>query len=137
MISTNTYLNFPGNCEEAMNFYAQLLKGTILAMLRPPVDSETPPEWKNKIMHARIKLGDALLIAWDTPPNHYKAPQGFSVNVSVDEPAEAERIFAGLSQDGNITMAMQETFWARRFGACMDRFGTPWMVNCEKLAGTP
>ena len=58
--------------------------------------------------------------------------QGFSVTLSIDEPAEAERVFAALSAGGTVTMPIQETFWARRFGMLVDRFGTPWMINCEK-----
>ncbi|HEV7960609.1 MAG TPA: VOC family protein, partial [Rhizomicrobium sp.] len=124
MISTNTYLNFPGTCEEAMNFYAKLLGGTVLAMARnagSPMEAQVPAEWRNKIIHARVKIGDVLLMASDAPASYYKPPQGFSVNISVDAVADAERVFAGLSHGGNVTMAMQETFWAHRFGACVDR----------------
>ena len=68
----------------------------------------------------------------DAPPDQYSKPQGFSVCISLDEPAEADRIYAGLAEGGNQVMPIAETFWARRFGMCVDRFGIPWMVNCEK-----
>ncbi len=136
MIGINAYLNFPGTCEEVMNFYAETLGGTILMMSRhagSPMDAQVAAEWKNKIIHARMKLGDTLLMASDSPSNHYKPVQGASVIVNVDTPAEADRIFAALSQGaGSVGMAIQETFWARRFGMCTDRFGTPWMGQLRK-----
>ena len=135
MITTNTYLNFNGNCEEAMNFYAKLLGGNIVMMMKAkgsPMEKDSPPEFLDKIMHARMTLGTNVLMASDAPPNRYSKPQGFSVSVSVEDPKEADRIYAGLAAGGIQTMPITETFWAIRFGACVDRFGTPWMVNCEK-----
>jgi PhnB protein len=73
-----------------------------------------------------------LLMASDAPPTHSESMQGFKVNIGVDDPKEAERIFQALSEGGTVQMPIQETFWAVRFGMLVDRFGTPWMVNCEK-----
>ena len=133
----NPYLTFNGQCEEAFKFYAQSLGGKIVAMMThegTPMAKNTPPEWLKKIIHARVMVGDKILMGSDAPPDHYKPMQGFSVTLGIDEPAEADRVFHALSQGGTVTMPIQETFWARRFGMLVDRFGTPWMINCEKAA---
>jgi PhnB protein len=83
-------------------------------------------------MHARLVVGDKVLMGSDAPPDRYDAPKGFSVSLSVDDEVEAERIFHALAQDGTVQMQLQETFWAVRFGMLIDRFGIPWMVNCER-----
>ena len=137
MISANAYLNFNGNCEEAMSFYAKLFGGKVLAMMKAngsPMEAHTPPEFLDKIMHARIQIGSSLIMGSDAFGGRYKTPQGFGVNISIDDAADADRIFAGLAEGGAIDMAIQETFWATRFGMCTDRFGIAWMVNCEKVA---
>jgi PhnB protein len=135
MITTQAYLNFAGNCEEAFKTYEKILGGKIIAMMTAkgtPMESHIPPELVDKIMHARMMVGSTILMASDAPPSHYRPPQGFSVNIGVDTPAEADRIYAALAEGGQQTMPIAETFWAHRFGTCVDRFGTPWMVNCEK-----
>jgi PhnB protein len=130
----NTYLIFNGNCEEAFKFYAKVLGGKIEAMMThagTPAEAQTPPEWKNKILHARMTVGEQTLMASDAPPGRYSKPGGFSVNIGVTEPAEAERIFAALSEGGTVHMPLAQTFWARRFAMFTDRFAIPWMINCE------
>jgi PhnB protein len=67
----------------------------------------------------------------DAPPGRYEAPKGFSVSIGIKDPVEAERIFHALAEDGTVQMPIQKTFWASRFGMLVDRFGIPWMVNCE------
>ena len=131
----NPYLFFSGQCEAAFKFYAQVLGGKIDAMLThegTPAESHVPAEWRSKIMHARMTIGDWVLMASDAPPGRSQPPQGFSVHISVDEPAEAERIFKALADGGQVRMAIEQTFWAERFGMLVDRFGTPWMINCAK-----
>lgn len=135
MISTNTYLNFPGNCEEAFKAYEKILGGKIIAMMKArgtPMEKNIAPDLLDKIMHARMTVGAMVIMGSDAPPSYFKPPPGFSVNIGVDTPAEAARIYAALADGGNQTMPIAETFWAHRFGTCVDRFGTPWMVNCEK-----
>jgi PhnB protein len=132
----NSYLLFTGQCEEAFKFYEKLLGGKIEMMMThagTPAESQVPAEWRDKILHARMTTPGGVLMGSDAPPGRQAKPQGFSVSVSVEEPAEADRIFNGLA-DGAVavTMPIQETFWARRFGMVTDRFGIPWMVNCEK-----
>ncbi len=136
-MQVNPYLLFNGNCEEAFKFYEQVLGGKIKAMLThagTPMEQHVPPEWRNKIMHVYLVVGDEALMGSDAPPDHYQKPQGFSVSLQIKDPADAERIFHALSEKGSVQMPIQQTFWAYRFGMAVDRFGTPWIVNCEKAA---
>ena len=129
------YLVFDGRCEEAFRFYEQNLGGRIVVMTtfgESPMAQHAPPEWHAKILHARLVLGDNVLMGSDAPPGRHEAMQGFSVTLTTEDPAEAERVFLALAEEGTIRMQLQETFWAQRFGMLVDRFGTPWMVNCEK-----
>ena len=132
MTAINTYLNFRGNCEEAFKAYEKILGGNILAILKAEDPKMGGPEFVGKVMHARMLVGNTVLMGSDSPQNHERTPQGFAVNVNVETPAEADRIYAALAQGGKENMPIAETFWALRFGMCVDRFGTPWMVNCEK-----
>ena len=98
-----------------------------------PGAANAPAAMREQVIHARLELGEQQsLLGCDTPPERYCAPQGFNVMAAVEEPDQAERIFEALADQGSVTMPMQETFWARRFGMCTDRFGIPWMVNCAK-----
>ena len=128
------YLNFSGNCEEAFKFYEQCLGGKIVAMIvhaSTPAEALVPPERRDKIMHARLQVGDATLMGSDNPPEYAKAMQGMYVFLNTENTAEAERVFHALAEGGDIKMPIEETFWALRFGIVVDRFGTPWMVNCQ------
>jgi PhnB protein len=136
-VQLNAYLHFNGNCEEAFKFYAHIFNGKIEAMFPhegSPAAQQVPPEWRSKIMHARLVIGNATLMGSDVQPQHYHQPSGFSVNIGVNDVAEAERLFHSLSENAKITMPLQETFWAARFGMLVDRFAIPWMVNCEQAA---
>jgi PhnB protein len=131
----NPYLLFNGQCEAAFKFYAQVLGGKIETMMThgdSPMADKVSPEWRNKIIHARLSVGNNVLMGSDVPPEHYQQPAGFSVSLSIDKPAEAERIFHALEEDGKVQMPLQQTFWAARFGMVVDRYGIPWMINCEK-----
>jgi len=133
----NRYLFFIGQCEAAFKFYEQCLGGKIETMIRhegSPAANHVPADWRDKILHARMIVGGVLLMASDAPSDRSQKPQGFSVNLGVKDPAEAERIFHSLAENGTVTMPIGETFWAVRFGMLVDRFGIPWMVNCEKTA---
>ena len=131
----NPYLTFDGQCEDAFKFYEKVLGGKIEAMMTygsSPMAEQTPADWRNKIMHARLTIGDKMLMASDAPPDRREAMKGFSVTISLDDPGQAERIFHALSEKGTVQMPIQQTFWAARFGMLVDQFGTPWMINCEK-----
>jgi len=131
----NSYLYFNGQCEEAFKFYEQLFDGKIVAMFPhagSPAEQHVPPEWREKIMHARLTIGANVLMGSDAPPGHYHdGSKGYSVSVSVESPEEAERLYQALSENGKVNMPIQETFWAVRFAMLVDRFGIPWMINCE------
>jgi PhnB protein len=133
----NPYLTFKGECEAAFKFYAQTLGGKIEAMIPhagTPAEQHVPAGWRDKIMHARLVIGDEVLMGSDAPPERYQAPRGFSVSLNTKSVPEAERIFQALSEKGNVVMPLQQTFWAARFGMAVDRFGIPWMINCEQTA---
>jgi PhnB protein len=132
-----SYVAFDGNCQEAFKFYEKVLGGTIETMLdhgSTPMAAEFPPEWHSRIMHARLAVGGAVLMGADAPPDSYKKPTGFSVSIHVKSPAEADRIFHALAEGGTVLVPIAETFWSPRFGMLTDRFGLPWMVNCEAAA---
>ena len=133
----NPYLTFNGQCEAAFKFYERCLGGKIEGIMPhegTPAAEHVPAEWRNKVLHARMVVGDTVLMGSDAPPDHYEKPKGFSVTLQIKEPAEAERIFHDLSEKGSVQMPIQQTFWASRFGMLTDRFGIPWMINCEKAA---
>jgi PhnB protein len=93
---------------------------------------KTPSEWRGKIMHARLLVGNQVLMGSDSPLEHYDAPKGFSMSLNIKDPPEAECIFNALTEGGTVCMPLQQTFWAERFGVLVDQFGIPWMINCEK-----
>ena len=132
----DSYLMFDGQCKAAFKFYEQCLGGTNLSLMthaESPTPEQTPPEWRDKIMHAALTVGDRVLMGSDyCPPEEYEVPQGFFVSISVDDPTKAEQLFQSLAESGTTKMPIQETFWATRFGMLIDQFGIPWMVNCEK-----
>jgi PhnB protein len=130
----NPYLFFNGDCEEAFKFYAQVLGGKIEAMMThagTPAEEHTPPEWRNKILHASLKIGEEAIMASDAPPGQYEKPQGFSVSINIKGVDEGRRIFNALAEGGSVALPFQPTFWAPGFGMCKDRFGIHWMVNSE------
>lgn len=133
----NPYLTFDGQCEAAFKFYAQCLGGEIAMMMRygdSPMAGNTPPELHQRVLHVTLAVGDLQLQGADAPPERYQMPQGIHVMLGVEEPAKAERIFHALADGGTVSMPIQETFWAQRFGMLVDRFGIPWMINCGKSA---
>ncbi len=133
----NPYLFFNGDCEAAFTFYEQCLGGKITAKMTnadSPMAEQTPPERRNQIMHMMLTVGNMELMGSDMPPEYSEKPQGFYVNLEFDNVAEGEQVFDALAENGTIRMPLEETFWAKRFGMLIDRFGTPWMVNCYEPA---
>lgn len=132
------YLIFNGNCKEAFTYYATLLNGQLTLMTHgeSPMGEQAIPEAQDLVMHGQIDFdGKSLMGADAFPPGSAVQPQGFSVMVGCPTVEEAERVFAALSEGGNVTMQMEKTFWAERFGEVIDRWGTPWMINCSKPMG--
>ena len=135
----NPYLSFDGQCEAAFKFYEQCFGGKIEYMMTyesKSAEYPVPPEWREKILHATLAVGDQVLLGADLPPDRYQKPQGFRLNIGLKDEATAERIFNALAEKGTVEMALQETFWAVRFGVLVDRFGIPWTVNCERAAAS-
>ena len=132
------YLNFNGQCAEAFRFYEQVLGGKIEMMMThgdSPIAGEVPPTWHDRILHARLVVSDQVLMASDSPPEYYEKPQGLYVSLNVDSPADAERIFHASAAKGSLKMTFERSWWAAGgISMIVDRFGTPWMVNCEKDA---
>lgn len=131
----NAHVNFNGTCEEAFKFYEQHLGGKIEVLMRyegTPAMGMTPADWKNKVIHGRVVIGGTTLMGADSPPGRYDAPKGFTISLGVTSDAEAEKVFAALSEKGTVSMPIQETFFATRFGMLVDRFGIPWMVVHQK-----
>ncbi len=136
-MQVNTYLNFPGNCEAALHFYEKTL-GAQIKFIMPvqgsPIESDMPPEMASKVLHASFELAGNTYMASDMSQDPASGMKGFAMSISTSDPDEAERLFDLLAQGGQVTMPLQQTFWALRFGSLIDQFGTPWMMNCEQPA---
>jgi PhnB protein len=138
-MQASPHLHFNGNCREAFNFYAETFGGRIAFAMtygESPAAAQTPPEVRDQIIHARLEFGNHAVMGCDAPGERYQKPQGFNVLATVPELPEAERVFTALARDGTVVMPFGPTFWAHGFGMCTDRFGVPWMVNCEKPLAT-
>jgi PhnB protein len=126
-----TYIFFTDQCAQAMRFYEKVLGGKIEAMMTygdSPAGPHNPPEMAHKVIHARLTVGNAVLMASDGPEAETR--KGFAVTLQVDTIAEADKLFNALSEGATITMPIGETFFSKRFGMLTDKFGVPWMVNC-------
>ncbi len=135
-----SYLFFKDNAAEAFDFYAKSLGGKIemkVTMGEMPGTENLPAEARGLIAHVRLGVGDAVLMGsdWCGPtPEPYPGIHGNAVSLSVDTPAEAEHLFEALSEGGKVTMPIDETSWALRFGMLTDRYGAMWMINCNRPA---
>jgi PhnB protein len=130
-----TYLNYGGNCAEALRFYEKHLGGKIVTISthdQMPGAKNLTPEQAKAILHARIIIGDTLIMASDAPPERYQPMRSVYLALSVDSNEEAERLYALLSEGAEIFMKMEETFFAFRFAMLRDKFGTSWMIIHEK-----
>ena len=127
------YLMFGGNCREAFTRYQEIFGGelVLMPMSEMPSEEPAPPDQADMIMHGALTFDGNLLMASDDPTGGFDGVRGMHVNYSVADVAEAERVFEALADGGQVTMPIEETFWSPRFGMCVDRFGTPWMVNAE------
>jgi PhnB protein len=129
------YLAFAGNCREAFTRYQQIFGGelVLLTMADMPADAGPPPSANpGLIMHAALMHGDELLMGADDPTGSFDGRvDGMCVNCSRPGVDEAQRLFAALSDGGQVQMPIAETFFSPAFGMCIDRFGVPWMVMAE------
>jgi PhnB protein len=129
------HLAFDGNCREAFEFYAKTFGGKIIMLMtygESPAAAQVPADMRDQVIHARLEIGGQYLMGADAPPPRFRPAQGIMVMAAVESRTDAERIFNALASNGNVTMPFQETFWAHGFGMCTDRYGVPWMINCEK-----
>ena len=130
----NPYLSFKGDCEAAFKFYEQCLDAQLGPLFRyagSPMEAQAPADWADKIMHGSVTVGGQVLMGADIAPEQYEEPKGFSLSLQMSDTAEAERIFQELSQGGRVVLPLEQTFWAARFGMLVDRFGIPWLINCD------
>ncbi len=133
-MQVSTYLSFNGQCEAAFKFYERCLgaqPGPLFRYAGSPMADQAPAGWADKVMHGSVTVGGLVLMGADVAPERYEPPTGFSLSVQIQSTADAERIFHDLAEGGAVTLPLEKTFWAARFGMVVDRFGVPWMVNCE------
>jgi PhnB protein len=136
----NAYLSFRGECEEAFTFYEECLdgkKGELFRYAGTPLAEQVPADWQNKVMHGSLAIGGQVLMGGDVAPHRYEKPKGFSLSLQIESPTQAERIFELMARDGTVVMPLEKTFWAARFGMLVDRFGIPWLINCEGSGQPP
>jgi PhnB protein len=134
MKEINVYLIFNGNCREAMTFYQKCLGADVQMMPFSEMPGDkVPPEAKDRLMHARLTKGPTVLMASDNMPGMpFHQGDNFSVSLNCESIQEIEKLFSALSEKGKVTMPLQETFWAARFGMFTDQFGINWMLNLDK-----
>jgi len=125
------YVNYPGTCKEAFRFYEQHLGGKITMMMthQQQPNPNIPKDWMHAILHARIEMGNTVLMGADIP--NAEPMRSAYLTLRLDTPQEAERIYTILSEGGQIFMKMEETFFANRFAMLRDKFGTNWMLLHE------
>jgi PhnB protein len=128
------YLFFDGRCEEAVEFYRSALGAEVVMLMRykdcpdPPPPGMVPPGSENKVMHAALRVGDAMVLASDGRCSGQPSFQGFALSLTASNEAEADRLFASLAEGGQVQMPLAKTFFSPRFGMAADRFGVSWMV---------
>jgi PhnB protein len=133
-LEVSAYLGFRGDCAAAFKFYEEVLgakPGLLFRYADSPMGDVVPDGWDDKIMHGSVRIGQHLLEGADVPPERYEEAKGFSLSINASSPSEAERLFEQLGAGGRVVYAMEKTFWSERFGMVVDRFGIPWMINCE------
>ena len=126
---TDIYLNYDGTCAAAFRFYEAHLGGQVTLLsthAEGPPNARLPDAWRDKVLHARLQLGNAVLMGADIPGA--EPMRSAYVTLTLDTAADAERVYALLADGGQIFMPMEETFFASRFAMLRDRFGTSWMV---------
>jgi PhnB protein len=139
-MKTTTYLNYGGNCAEALKFYEKHLGAKINMLMthdQAPGATNLDPKIAKSVLYANMTLGNAAIQASDVPPERFQPMRSVYICLSVDSDAEAERIYKILTEGGEVYMAMGETFFATRFGQFRDKFGTSWMVIHERPMGPP
>lgn len=140
MASAHIYLTFNGNCEEAFNHYKSVFGGGFNYIGRfkdmPAGEKPMPAEDADKLMHVSLPIGEGtVLMGSDTGSEwaaHFKQGNNFSISINASSKEEADKLFAGLSEGGQVTMPLAKTFWSEYFGMCTDKFGINWMMSFDK-----
>ena len=132
-MTLKAYINFAGRCAEAFRYYEQHLGGRVDMVMthgEAPDQTRVDPDWTNAVLHASMSLGGTELLGADIPGA--QPMRSAYLTVGVDSDAEAERVYAALSDGGRVLMPMEETFFASRFAQVQDRFGVNWMILHER-----
>jgi len=134
MVKINPTLMFSGECGQAFRRYASLFGGEIVYMMtyaESPLAESVPPDWREKVWFARLRAGGLEITGGDPLFPDYEPPRGFSLVIGVANADEAERVFAGLAEGGEVLMPLLATHWSPRYGVVLDPFGIRWEVNCD------
>ena len=137
-LDASVSLSFGGDCEDAFRLYERLLDAKaefVITWGASPLANDVPHDWHGKILFARLRARRMTLFGGDIPPGSYRRPAGFTLCLSADDEAEAERLFAALAESGTVQMPLQPTFFAARYGEVIDRFGIPWEIRCRQAPG--
>jgi PhnB protein len=130
MLGVKPYVNYSGNCREAIEFYKGALGAEVLFSQTFGESPMAGMAKADQIMHATLKIGESVVMMSDSP-QPVKAGDNMSLAIGLDDPARAKEIFDKLAEGGAVIMPIQKTFWAEAFGMLTDRFGVAWMINCE------
>jgi len=127
------YLFFDGRCEEAIEFYRRALDAEVEMVMRfkdnpEPPPGAMPPGTADKVMHAALRIGDAMVLMSDGRCQGQPNFQGFALSLTVATVSEAERLFSALGAQGEVRMPLAQTFFSPRFGMLADKFGVLWMI---------
>jgi PhnB protein len=127
------YLNYGGNCEAAFRFYEEHLgaKMTEISRHGDVPNPDLPESWRDKVLHARIEIGENVVMGADIPGERYQPMRSAYLTLMLDSDEEADRVYSILADGGEIFMKMESTFFASRFAMLRDRFGTSWMLLHE------
>ena len=133
-MEVHPYLSFPGNCEEALNFYAKCLGGKVENLSRfadSPMEAQVGPENSQKVMHARVRAGGLTIMASDDmrPGANAKSEGNFSLSLAAKSEGEAKRVFEALAEGGSVDMPFADAFWGGKFGMLTDKYGVCWMMS--------
>ena len=133
-MEVTVHLGFPGTCEAAFRFYERCLGGRITTLLtwgESPIRNMVEADWRVKICHATLDLGESVILGVDTPPLEYERMNGFQMVLKVESAGRAEEVFAALGEGGRVKMPLAETFWAEQYGIVLDQFGVTWEIQSQ------
>lgn len=129
------HLTLDGQCRAAFQNYQRILGGTMTTLLtygESPMASQVDGQWHGRILHAGLLFGECELTGVDLLPNDYQKPRGFFVTFTVERADKGQEIFAALAEEGQVRLPFGTTFWSPGFGVRVDRYGTPWEIDCEQ-----